>query len=99
MLGQEIKLGAIKFVDFDAANGPAEAKKAWAGVKPQTGATFKPICYCAEGPCKGTNYWFLAQETVIGNPGSTRIVVLAINGFNGQYAIIPSSIREVKFEI
>ena len=92
-------LGAIHFVDFDAENGPAEAKKAWAEVPPQTGVTFKPIKYFGDQMCKGSLYWFLAEETTIGNPSSKRFVVLAINGFQGKYAIIPSSIHEVKFEI
>ena len=91
--------GEIKFVDFDAENGPAEAKRAWASVPPQTGTTFKPIKYFGDQPCKGANYWFLALETTVGNPVSKRFVVLAINSFQGKYAIIPSSIHEVKFEI
>lgn len=92
-------LGAIQFVDFDAENGPAEAKKAWSSVPPQTGATFKPIKYLGEQTCKGRNYWFFVEKTTIGNPNHKDMVVLAVNGFNGQYAIIPSSIHEVKFEI
>lgn len=91
--------GEIKFADFDAENDPAGAKKAWANVTPWTGSTFKPIKYLGEQPCKGVNYWFIAQETIVANPSAKKIVVLAINGFNDHYAIIPSSIHEVTFGI
>ena len=91
--------GEIQFENFDAENGPAEAKKAWANVPPQVGATFKPIKYFGDQTCKGKLYWFLVEETTTGNPTSKRFVVLAVNVFQDRYAIIPSSIHEVKFEI
>ena len=91
--------GGINFVDFEAENGPAEAKKAWAEVKGWTGSSFKPIKYFGDQSCKGMNYWFMAEESTIVNPVTKKYVVLAINSFQGHYAIIPSSIHEVKFEI
>ena len=91
--------GGINFRDFDAENGPAEAKKAWAGVQGWTGSSFKPVAFLGDQPCKGTNYWFLAEETVNCNPVQKKMVVFAINGFQDHYAIVPSSIHEVKFEI
>ena len=91
--------GEIKFVDFDAENGPAEAKRAWAGVQGWTGSNFKPIKYLGKQVCKGMNYWFFAEETTVTNPPKKKMVVLAINGFQDHYAIIPSSIHEVQFQI
>ena len=91
--------GEIQFEDFDAENGPADAKKAWAGVQGWTGSTFKPIKFLGRGTCKGVNYWFFAEETTTGNPAKKKMVVFAINGFNDKYAIVPSSFEEIKFQI
>lgn len=91
--------GGINFRDFDIENGPAEAKEAWKGVTGWTGSSFKPVAFLADQTCKGTNYWFFARETVMGNPSTEKTVIFAINSFNGKHAIIPSSFVEVELTI
>ena len=44
---------------------------------------------------KGTNYWFIAEQTLVTNPPVKHIVTIAINEFNGVYAILPSSIEVI----
>jgi len=93
--------GAIQFEEFEGLTKmPQDVATAWAGVEGWTGATFKPIKFLGRQVCKGINFWFLAELTTITDKTSTKkIVTLAINGFNGKYAIIPSSIEEISFSI
>ena len=44
---------------------------------------------------KGTNYWFIAEQTIVTANPVRHIVTIAINEFNGVYAIVPSSIEIV----
>ena len=92
-------LGEIEFVEFDTAKMEQDVASAWHGVDGWTGSSFKPIKFLGKQICKGTNYWFFAEETTVTNPVKKKMVVLAINGFQDHYAIIPSSIHEVQFQI
>ena len=90
-------LGAIQFENFDGLTKmPQKAASAWSGVTEGIcGASYKPLLYVGSQVSKGTNYWFIAEQTLIANPPARHIVTLAINEFNGVYAIIPGSINVV----
>lgn len=93
-------LGGIQFEDFEGLTKmPQDVASAWSGVEGWTGSSFKPIKFLGRQTCKGVNFWFIAEETTTGNPAAKKIVVFAINGFKGKYAIIPSSIEELTFNI
>ena len=94
-----MKFGGIEFEEFEVAKMPQDVASAWSGVEGWTGSSFKPIKFLGRQVARGTNYWFFAEETTITNPPERKLVVFAINGFNGKYAIIPSSVHEIKFEI
>lgn len=91
--------GGLQFEDFESVKPPQEVATAISGLEGWTGSSFKFIKFLAKQTCKGVNYWILAEMTLTDNPSTKKIVNLAINGFNGKYAIIPSSIEELKFEI
>lgn len=90
-------LGAINFENFDGLTKmPQKAASAWSGVaEGLCGASYKPLVYVGEQVAKGTNYWFIAEQTLITNPTVRHIVTFAINEFNGVYAIIPGSINVI----
>lgn len=87
-------LGAIKFEDFEGLTTmPQRAASAWGAVEGNlVGATFKPLLYIGEQVAKGTNYWFIVEETRTTNPPTKHIATLAINEFNGIYSFVPGSI-------
>lgn len=92
--------GAIQFEELEGLTKmPQDVATAWAGVEGWTGSSFKPIKFLGRQTCKGTNFWFFAEETTTGNPVTKKMVIFAINGFNGKYAIIPSSFEEIQFQI
>ena len=92
--------GEVQFEEFEGLSKmPQDVASAWSGVSGWTGSSFKPIKFLGRQICKGTNFWFFAEETVNCNPVKKKMVVFAINGFNGKYAIVPSSFEEIKFQI
>lgn len=88
-------LGAIQFEDFEGLTSmPQAAVSAWSAVESSglSGASFKPLLYVGTQVVKGINHWFIAEETRTTNPPVKHIVTIAINEFNGIYAIVPGSI-------
>ena len=94
--------GAIKFTDF-AGIGDQPQKIASAASAIETaelmGASYKPILYCGTQPVRGTNYWFIAEQTRITNPPKKALVTIAVNEFQGNFEVVNGSIHEIKFEI
>ena len=87
-------LGAIKLEKFEGLTSmPQEAATAWSAVEGLCGAKFKPLLYLGTQVVRGINHWFIAEETLSTNPEEQKIVMLAINGFNGVYALVPGSIE------
>jgi len=91
-------LGGLEFEDFESIKPPQDVASAISGVDGLSGSSFKFIKLLAKQPCKGVNYWILAEETIVAT-GEKKIVNIAINGFEGNYAIIPSSREELTFSI
>ena len=90
-------LGKIEFDNFEGMTSlPQKAASAWSAVDGGLcGASYKPLLYIGEQVAKGTNYWFIAEQTLITNPPVKHLVTIAINEFNGVYAIVPDSINVI----
>ena len=89
--------GKIEFENFEGLNAmPQKAASAWSAAdNGLCGASYKPLLYIGEQVAKGTNYWFIAEQTLITNQTVKHIVTIAINEYNGVYAIVPSSIEVI----
>ena len=82
-------LGGIEVVEqHGMTKFPQEAASAWASFDgTMTGAGYKPIAYVGKQLVNGTNYVFLAEQTLmLANP-ERHIVVVKINEFNGEYGV------------
>lgn len=92
-------LGEIKLENFEGLkNMPQKAASAWSAVENGiTGVKYKPLLYSATQEVRGINHFFIAEQTLITATPERRLVKIAINEFNGAYAIIPTSINEIKF--
>ena len=89
-------LGAIQFENFEGLTSmPQHAASAWSAVEGVCGASYKPLLYVGTQLVKGVNHWFICEQTLITNPPVKHIVTIAINEFNGVYAIVPSSIEVI----
>ena len=59
--------GKINLENFDGMTKmPQKAATAWAGAfgEPLAGASFKPLLYLGDQLVNGTNYYFIAEETL-----------------------------------
>lgn len=90
-------LGGINFEKFEGLTSmPQKAASAWAAVDGQiTGAGYKPLVYVGTQVVKGINHWFIAEQTLILAKPERRIVKIAINEFNGDYSLVPTSIKAI----
>lgn len=90
-------LGKIEFENFEGLTKmPQKAASAWSAVDGGLcGASYKPLLYIGTKMVKGVNHWFIAEQTLVTNPPVKHIVTIAINEFNGVYAIVPSSIEVI----
>lgn len=87
--------GQIELNDFDTCKMAQETASAWSALDGIVGASYEPILYLAKQQVKGTNYFFLARQTLTTLPVIQRVVVLAINFCDGKYELIPESIKQV----
>ena len=90
-------LGKIEFVEFKGLESmPQKAASAWAAVDSGLcGASYKPLVYIGKQQVRGVNHWFIAEQTLITNPPAKHIVTIAVNEFNGVFAIVPDSINVI----
>lgn len=89
-------LGKIEFEEFAGLTDmPQRAASAWSAMETGglVGASYKPLLYVGTQIVKGVNHWFIAEQTLITNPPVKHIVAIAVNEFNGVYAIVPGSIE------
>lgn len=89
-------LGAIQFENFEGLTKmPQEAASAWSAAEGLVGASFKPLVYVGKQIVRGVNHIFIAEETLITATPTKKIVTMAINEFNGVYAVVPNSIEVI----
>lgn len=84
-------LGKINLAQFKEAELEGESKVAWEAIKELVGASYKPIAYVGNQPVKGVNHYYIAEQTIMDAGYDRRLVMVAVNEFNGQYAPVPSS--------
>ena len=60
-----------------------------------TGASYKALIYVGEQVVRGTNYWFIAEQTLTLATPEKHIVIVAINEFEGEYEIVKSSVVRI----
>lgn len=101
---QEVNImatGAIEFnIITDMTKLPQRVASAASAMETAeiTGASYKPIMYAGTQPVRGTNYWFIAEKTLVTNPPKKSLVTIAVNEFQGKFEIVPKTIHEIKFE-
>ena len=90
-------LGGIEFEEFKGLTSmPQKAASAWIAIEGGiVGAGYKPLLFVGSQTVKGTNYWFIAEQTLITAEPERHIVKIAVNEFNGKYTIVPHSIEVI----
>lgn len=87
--------GKINLENFDACKLPQKAASAWSAVENLIGATYKPLLYLGEQVVNGTNYYFIAEQTLMTNPLIRRVIKFAIYEYNGEYEMLDKSIMQI----
>ena len=90
-------LGAIEFEIYDCTKGtmPQKYQSAWSAIEGLVGANYKACMTVGRQEAKGTNYWFIAEQTLITKTPEKHIVTLAINEFDGNYTLVNGSIVRI----
>lgn len=87
--------GKIQLENFDACKLPQKAASAWSAVEGLIGATYKPMVYLGEQLVNGTNYYFIAEQTLMTNPLIRRVIKFAIYEHDGEYQMLDESIMQI----
>ena len=88
--------GNIQLAEFEGLTKfPQKAASAWSAVEGLIGATYKPLLFVGTRTVRGTNYVFIAEETLITNPPERRLVLLEVNEFEGEFDVVESSITRI----
>lgn len=89
-------LGEIEFEPFEGLTKmPQGFASAWSKAEETTGASYKPLMCVGKQIAKGTNYWFIAEQTLILATPEKHIVTIAINEFSGNYTPVNGSIVRI----
>ena len=59
------------------------------------GSSFKAVMYVGSQPVRGTNYWFIAEETLTTANFDKHLVLMAVNEYENEYEIVKSNIVRV----
>ncbi len=88
--GMSIKVGGWNFDEFKGVRLPQKAASAFsAAAEGLTGASYVPLLYVGTQVVNGTNYAFIALQTLILAEPKKRIVKLVINESSaGKYSIV-----------
>lgn len=88
--------GKVKFEEFKGLTMlPQRAASAWAKVDELVGAEYKPLIFVGTQTVRGTNYWFIAEQTLSIAQLEKRIVKLAVCEFNGKFEVVNESIEVI----
>ena len=85
--------GQIEFEEYEVGKLPQGAASAWSAVESLVGASYKPLLYVGKQVTRGVNHWFIAEQKFLN--GQRHVVRLAVNDFNGIFAVVPSSIKMI----
>lgn len=89
--------GQIELAEFKGMTTfPQKAASAWhAAMNGLTGAGYKPLLFVGTQIVKGTNYYFICEQTLTTRNPERHLVKLAINEFNNVYELVPYSIERI----
>ena len=95
-----MRFGQIKLAQFaGAANIPQKPQSAWTGAglddPEMTGAKFKPLLFAAEQDVHGTNYFYIAERTIIYKYEIRNLVLLVITERDGEYEFDDSKVEVI----
>ena len=92
-----MRLGGIEIAEQKGLTTmPQKAASAWAALENGiVGAGYKPLVFVGTQIVKGTNYHFIAEQTLATLKPVRHIVKIAVNEFRGQYQIVPQSIEVI----
>ena len=80
-----IIFGGINVVEQqELTKMPQEAATAWDAVKEVVGAKYKPVAYIGDQVVNGTNYVFIAEQTLTAATPERRIVAIKVNVREGK---------------
>ena len=89
-----LNLGTIEVVEQKGCQLPQHAASAWAAFDGQmTGAGYKPVAFVGTQVVKGTNYVFIAEQTLILAQPERHLVLVIVNEFEGKYT--PAGIEQI----
>ena len=89
-----MNFGSIEVVEQKGCQLPQEAASAWVAFDgSMTGAGYKPVAFVGTQAAKGTNYVFLAEQTLILAEPERHIVLVKVNKFGGKYT--PAGIEQI----
>lgn len=83
-------LGKMELENFIGLTSmPQGYASAWMGAMTElTGATYKPLMCVGKQRVHGTNYYFIAEQTLVSNPEVRRLVKAVINADCGEYKLV-----------
>ena len=87
--------GTFQLEQFKACELTQEAASAWSAVENLVGAGYKPLLYVGKQVAKGTDYVFVAEQTIMSNPPVRRVISFTINCINGNYDLVEESIEVI----
>lgn len=88
--------GTFELEKFEGLTSmPQEAASAWSAVENLVGVGYKPLLYVGKQVAKGTDYLFIAEQTIMSNPPVRRVINFTINEFQGKYELVEESIEVI----
>ena len=87
--------GTFQLENFKACELNQEAASAWSAVEGIVGCGYKPLLYLGKQVARGTDYLFVAEQTILSNPPVRRVINFTINYFNGQYELVEDSVEVI----
>ena len=91
-------VGAIEFnIITDMTKLPQKVASASSAIENAglMGASYKPIVFCGTQLVRGTNYFFIAEQTLVTATPTKRVVSLKVNEFQGKFEIVKDSIKVI----
>ena len=91
-------MGAIEYnIITDLSQLPQRIATAASAIETAefTGASYKPIMYVGAQPVRGTNYWFICEQTFATTHAEKHIVKLAVNEFQGFCELVLNSVERI----
>lgn len=87
--------GTFQLENFKACELNQEAASAWSAVENSVGVGYKPLLYVGKQVARGTDYLFIAEQTILSNPPVRRVVNFCVNYFDGKYELVNESFEAI----